>query len=61
MAEESGKDIPKKRQRLEQHLIPFFGDMPLGKISGFDLERYKKQRREEAAAKSNSRGQGKVT
>ncbi|BBL75744.1 tyrosine-type recombinase/integrase [Methylomagnum ishizawai] len=61
LAEEGGKDIPKKRQRLEQHLIPFFGDMPLGKISGFDLERYKKQRREEAAAKSNSRGQGKVT
>jgi integrase len=61
LAEEGGKDIAKKRQRLEHHLVPFFGDMPLGKVSGFDLERYKKQRREEAAVKSNSRGQGKLT
>lgn len=44
LAEEGGKDIAGKKLRLERHLIPFFGDTPLDKISTFDIERYKKKR-----------------
>lgn len=47
--EEGGKDLVMKRRRLSLHLVPFFGDMPLSKISGFDIERYKKQRLQEVA------------
>jgi len=39
-----------KRQRLDLHLVPFFGDFPLSKISGFDVERYKHQRQKEAVS-----------
>ena len=38
---EGGKDLKMKRQRLELHLVPVFGDYSLNKISGFDIERYK--------------------
>lgn len=41
---EGGKDIPKKYERLHLHLTPFFNDMPLSKITTFDIERYKKHR-----------------
>jgi integrase len=44
-----GKDIKMKRARFDHHLVPFFGDMPLSKISTFDVERYKKTRRSEIA------------
>lgn len=44
LEEGGGKDLKMKRQRLELHLLPFFGDMPLNKVSGFDIERYKHQR-----------------
>ncbi len=44
LEEEGGKDIAAKRRRLKQHLVPFFGDTPLSKISSFDVERYKKVR-----------------
>ena len=37
-----------KRRRLQLHLEPFFGDTPLSKISSFDIERYKRQRQQEA-------------
>jgi integrase len=49
LEEEGGKDITAKRRRLDQHLVPYFGDMPLSKISSFDVERYKKQRLQEVA------------
>ena len=39
-----GKNIPTKQQHLEQHCIPFFGELPLSKIGSFDIERYKKYR-----------------
>lgn len=39
-----------KRQRLDLHLVPLFGDYPLNKISGFDIERYKHQRQREAVS-----------
>jgi integrase len=44
LQEEGGKDIVVKQRRLRLHLVPFFGDMPVAKISGFDVERYKKSR-----------------
>ena len=47
--EEVGKDLVMKRRRLENHLVKFFGAMPLSKLSSFDVERYKKFRLEECA------------
>ncbi|MDE0853884.1 MAG: site-specific integrase [Nevskia sp.] len=44
LAEEGGKDLEKKRERLNLHLVPFFGDKPLSKVATFDVERYKKHR-----------------
>ncbi len=43
----SGKDLKKKEQRLRLHLSPFFRDKPLSSLSTFDLERFKKSRKEE--------------
>ncbi len=42
--EEGGKDITAKTYRLEQHLVPFFGEQSLTKLCTFDIERYKKHR-----------------
>lgn len=47
LKESGGKDLKAKTHRLNLHLVPFFGDMPLNKISGFDIERYKRQRQQE--------------
>ncbi len=44
LEEEGGKDIKMKRMRLSHNLIPFFKEMPLIKISSFDIERFKKSR-----------------
>ena len=49
LAEEGGADLRMKRVRLTQHLVPFFADTPLSKISGFDIERYKHERKNEKA------------
>lgn len=49
LEQENGKDLVMKRRRLSLHLVPFFGDMALSKITGFDIERYKKQRLQEIA------------
>ena len=40
--QEGGRDLLMKRRRLSLHLVPFFKNSPLSKISGFDIERYKK-------------------
>ena len=48
LKESGGKDVKAKTHRLNLHLTPFFGDMPLSKVSGFDIERYKRQRQQEA-------------
>jgi integrase len=48
---EGGKDIKSKTMRLKYHLKPFFADKPLSKITTFDVERYKKHRLEQEAAK----------
>jgi integrase len=51
LKQEGGKDIKSKTMRLKHHLKPFFASKPLAKISTFDVERYKKHRLEENAAK----------
>jgi integrase len=51
LEQEGGKDLLMKRRRLSLHLVPFFGNFPLSKISGFDVERYKKQRLLELATR----------
>ncbi|MEO5347133.1 MAG: site-specific integrase [Magnetococcus sp. YQC-9] len=38
LAEEGGRDLVMKRRRLNLHLVPFFGDATLSKISTFDVE-----------------------
>lgn len=48
LRESDGKDLKMKAARLSHHLVPFFGEMPLSKLSGFDVERYKRQRQQEA-------------
>ncbi len=50
LEKEGGKDIKKKRQRIELHLSPFFKDKPLSSITTFDLERFKKTRKEANAS-----------
>lgn len=44
-----GNDIQKKRQRFTLHLLPFLGNLPLTKITSFNLECYKKHRVDEGA------------
>lgn len=56
LTQEGGKDLTMKRYRLDMHLKPFFGDMPLSKVSSFDVERYKKQRADEAVMRPNGPG-----
>lgn len=46
-----GKDLKQKVHRLALHLIPFFATKPLSKISSFDVELYKKYRRNQKAIK----------
>ncbi|MDR3415270.1 MAG: tyrosine-type recombinase/integrase [Nevskia sp.] len=58
LAEEGGRNVNKKRTQLELHLIPFFGMMPLSKITTSDVERYKKHRQEQHAIKSNALNKG---
>ena len=43
---ENGKNLKSKAYQLNLHLVPFFNETPLDKISSFDVERYKKARRE---------------
>lgn len=65
--EEGGKDLIMKRRRFSLHLVPFFGDMSLSKISNYDIERYKKKRLQEIAVRGGvarkplNNSQGKTT
>lgn len=43
---EAAKNLKSKRYQLRLHLVPFFNETPLNKISSFDIERYKKLRQE---------------
>src|ERR1700730_9631202 len=35
---EGGKNLRIKRLQMQLHLIPFFGEIPLSKVSSFDIE-----------------------
>ena len=50
LEQEDGKNIKAKRRQLNQHLVPFFRDRPLSQITSFEIERYKKARRQAGAA-----------
>lgn len=50
LTEEGDKNIPAKERQLRQHLVPFFGASPLGQITSFDIERYKRARTRTNAA-----------
>src|SRR5690349_7648311 len=52
---EGGKDLAMKRRRLRLHLVPFFGDRPLSQLTTFEVERYKRQRREEVCRRGGDR------
>jgi integrase len=43
-AEIGGKDLQRKTATLRLYLMPFFKNMPLAKLSTYDVERYKNQR-----------------
>ena len=47
-----GKGIERKENQLDLHLKPFFGQKALSKINSFEIERYKKKRREEGASQA---------
>ena len=49
---EGGSDIAKKEERLELHLTPFFKGKPISRITNFDVERFKKSRKDEGAAQT---------
>lgn len=55
LPEEGGKDLKMKRSRFELHLVPFFSDTPLSKISSFDVDRYKHKRLQEVAMRGGDR------
>jgi integrase len=44
LREAAGKEIRRKGQRLDQYLVPFLGGTQIGRITTFDVERYKKHR-----------------
>jgi integrase len=56
LEQEGGKDLKMKRYRLTMHLVPFFKDTPLSKMSTFDVERYKKHRIDEPVTRTNGPG-----
>lgn len=49
LEEEGGKELEKKKRRLELHLTPYFTKMPLSQLSSFEIEKYKKHRKEAGA------------
>jgi integrase len=44
-----GKNLVKKEMHFRLHLNPFFGKIPLTRLSSFDVDRYKKERLEKGA------------
>lgn len=50
LKEIGGKGIDRKECQLDLHLLPFFKDKGLSKVTTFDVERYKKHRKEEGAS-----------
>jgi len=59
LARLNGKDLLEKHRRLHLHLMPFFGHLELCKINSLEVERYKRQRREEPSLRGGvRRGRG---
>lgn len=52
LRESDGNGIDRKECQLRLHLLPFFGDKALSKISSFDVRRYKKHRRGQGASEA---------
>jgi integrase len=52
LGQSGGRNLPQKRQQLDQHLVPFFGARPLASITGFEVQRYAKHRTGQAASHS---------
>jgi integrase len=50
METSGGRNIKQKRQQLQQHLIPFFGDKPISRLTSFDAQRFIKARRDAGAS-----------
>lgn len=49
---ENGRNIPDKRKKIEQELIPYFGDTPLKEMNRFEVERFKRHMLEKGLAQS---------
>jgi integrase len=49
LSECEGKNLEKKEMHFRLHLNPFFGKIPITHLNNFDIERYKKARKEEGA------------
>ena len=49
LEKEGGKDLYMKKFRFEGHLKPFFKDRSIAKVASFDIERYKRCRKDEKA------------
>ena len=52
LQESDGKDVRMKATRLRLHLVPFFKNKPIAKLTNFDIDRYKKYRKQEGAAEA---------
>jgi len=52
LRDSDGKNVDIKERQLRQHLVPFLAAKSLNTIESFDVERYKKARRSEGAAKA---------
>ncbi len=50
LGQEGGKNIPQKRQKLRDHLKPYFGSQRLDAITDFTVGSYKKTRQKAKAA-----------
>ena len=49
LEKEGGKDLYMKKFRFDGHLKPFFKDRSIAKVASFDIERYKRCRKDENA------------
>ena len=49
LEETGGQNLDKKESHSRLHLTPFFGTIPLTHLNSFDIERYRKARKEAGA------------
>ena len=60
LEESDGKDLKMKSSRLKLHLTPFFGSIPLSKITSLHVEKYKHFRQGEHSMRGGDRVSKKV-